>query len=419
MSGDKEDALGVTALATRLLFVNGQTTEQTIAGGERFAAALGLRAEILPRWGELQIRAESADPGMAATSIVAATPTGVDMRKVAAVMELADQLGARPGSIESTATALRAVERMRPTTVLRFATMAAIGAMALGVIFGARQPLGIGLIGASALVGGALRRWLATVSHNLFVQPFGAALLAGLVGAYAIRFDLSGAQRLVAVCPCMVLVPGPHLLNGAIDLVRGRVPLGAARLAYGALTVLAICTGLLTGLSVRAADLPIMAIPVPVPLATDVLAAGFAVAAYGTFFSMPWRSLPISGLHWDGGARCAMAPDFGGRRAPGGGRVLRLPAGGHGSGYAGRATSPSLRSARLRLGRVADSGRAAVQGGRRPSRDRKPGGRSPAGLLDDTVANGASAFLILLGMTLGLILPKMLIPSRRHPLSAG
>ena len=40
---------------------------------------------------------------------------------------------------------------------------------------------------------------------------------------------------LIAVCPCMVLVPGPHILNGAIDLMRTRVALGIARLGYAGL----------------------------------------------------------------------------------------------------------------------------------------------------------------------------------------
>ena len=31
----------------------------------------------------------------------------------------------------------------------------------------------------------------------------------------------------------------------------------------------------------------------PVPFGYDVIAAGVAVAAYGTFFAMPWRMLPI------------------------------------------------------------------------------------------------------------------------------
>ncbi len=41
----------------------------------------------------------------------------------------------------------------------------------------------------------------------------------------------------------MVLVPGPHLLNGAIDFARTRVALGIARLVYAGLIVLMICAG--------------------------------------------------------------------------------------------------------------------------------------------------------------------------------
>ena len=36
----------------------------------------------------------------------------------------------------------------------------------------------------------------------------------------------------LAVCPCMVLVPGPHFLNGIIDLVHGQLSLGAFRLLH-------------------------------------------------------------------------------------------------------------------------------------------------------------------------------------------
>jgi uncharacterized membrane protein YjjP (DUF1212 family) len=48
----------------------------------------------------------------------------------------------------------------------------------------------------------------------------------------------------------MVLVPGPHILNGAIDLARTRIALGIARLTYAAVIaviVLLICAGLLFG----------------------------------------------------------------------------------------------------------------------------------------------------------------------------
>src|SRR5260370_41152520 len=91
----------------------------------------------------------------------------------------------------------------------------------------------------------------------------------------------------------MVLVPGPHLLNGALDLIRGRLPLGASRIGYAGLIVLMICTGLLAGLALGGVNLPASAPSYRGPLGYDGVAAGVAVAAYCTFFSMPWRLLPI------------------------------------------------------------------------------------------------------------------------------
>jgi hypothetical protein len=65
---------------------------------------------------------------------------------------------------------------------------------------------------------------LTTISTNPFVRPLCAALLAGAIGAVVVHLQLSVTQQLVAVCPCMMLVPGPHLLNGAIDPAHARIP---------------------------------------------------------------------------------------------------------------------------------------------------------------------------------------------------
>jgi uncharacterized membrane protein YjjB (DUF3815 family) len=130
------------------------------------------------------------------------------------------------------------------------------------------------------------------LSANDFVQPFCAALLAGLIGALAVRYDLSSSLRLVAVCPCMVLVPGPHFLNGALDLISGRIHLGAARLLYAGLIVIAISTGLLLGLALLGVSLPVDPPGRTVPLWQDVIAAGVAVASYSVFFSTPLNMLP-------------------------------------------------------------------------------------------------------------------------------
>src|ERR1700721_837196 len=225
----------------RVLFVNGQATEQTVAAAERLGRGLGLRVGVLPPWGGLA-----------------------------------------------------------------FTLAAAAGRAALGVIFGIGHLAPAILIFVSAGGGAMLRRGLANLSQNVFIQPFCAALLAGVVGALAVRYDLSSSLRLVAVCPCMVLVPGPHLLNSALDLSNGRIHLGAARLIYAGLTVVAISVGLLFGLAVIGVSLPADAPGRAVPIWQDVIAAGIAVAAFSIFFSTPLNVLPwpmavgmlAHGLRW-------------------------------------------------------------------------------------------------------------------------
>src|SRR5262249_25241993 len=123
------------------------------------------------------------------------------------------------------------------------------------------------------------------------LPPLGAALLAGIIGALAVRYELSSSLRLVAVCPCMILVPGPHLLNGMMDLAAARVHLGASRLIYAGLVVLAISGGLLLGLGLFDVSLPVDPSGRSVPLGLDVIAAGVAVAAFSVFFSTPLRML--------------------------------------------------------------------------------------------------------------------------------
>src|SRR5262249_34040888 len=83
-----------------------------------------------------------------------------------------------------------------------------------------------------------------------------------------------------------------HFLNGTIDLVRGRLALGASRLLYALLVVLAISLGLLLGLACLGVSLPADPPGRIAPLWGDVLAARVAGAAYCIFFSAPLRMLP-------------------------------------------------------------------------------------------------------------------------------
>jgi uncharacterized membrane protein YjjB (DUF3815 family) len=277
------------------------------------------------------------------------------------------------------------------------------------VIFGAAHPFSLLLIAISAGAGACLRRWLSGISGNLFVQPLCAALLAGAIGAIAVRLQFSSVLRLIAVCPCMILVPGPHLLNGTIDIARARIGLGASRIAYAGVIILMICTGLLTGLSVGSVGLPVSVPSYPVPLGYDAIAAGVAVASYGTFFAMPWRMLPIPivvGMlaHASRWEMISVA----GASAETGALVACL--------VVGIIITPIADRLRLPFAAFAFASVVSLMPG--VFLFRMAGGfvdlvtlgeKASLDVLFNAIADGTTAVLIILAMALGLILPKMCI----------
>jgi len=279
----------VLALA-RVLYVNGQSTDEALAAAEQLGQTLGLRVKIMPRWGELLLQAQDSDARL--VSAVVADPSGVAMNRAASAMCVVEDLGAGRLVPAAAKEVVSAISQAPPAPAWLFTLAAAAGAAALAVIFGVEHLSAAALIFVSAAAGGILRRSLAHYSASVFLQPFCAAFLAGVIGALAVRYQLSSSLRLVGVCPCMVLVPGPHVLNGALDLIRGRVHLGAARMIYAALVIVAISTGLLLGLALLGVSLPIDQASRAVPLWLDTIAAGVAVAAYGVFFSTPLQMLP-------------------------------------------------------------------------------------------------------------------------------
>ena len=399
--------LDLILISARLLFANGQTTERTVVAVEQLAEALGLRVAVFPRWGELILHIDS-DTG-SRFEIIAAAPLGVDMSKVAATMSVIDKVCAGRMDIEATRSALQAVTRFPPVSLARFALMTGAGAAALGVIFGAAHAHTLILIALSAGAGACLRRWLAGISRNAFVQPFSAALLAGVVGAVAARVELSSVLHLVAVCPCMVLIPGPHLLNGTIDLARARVALGASRIGYASLIILMICMGLLLGLSFGAVSLPVSGPSYPVPLKYDVIAAGVAVAAYSTFFAMPWRMVPIPiviGMlaHAARWATISVA----GASVETGALVACLVVGTIVSPIADRLRLPFAAFAFASVVSLLPGVFLFRMAGGFVSLTARAGSASPE-LLVHTIADGTTAFLIILAMTFGLIVPRMCI----------
>jgi uncharacterized membrane protein YjjP (DUF1212 family) len=410
---DALSALKLISSSAELLFRNGQSTERMIEASERLARALAYRGSVFPRWGELAVQIE--DDAGSRHEIVAALPAGMDMSKVTATMAAIDKVCDGRMDAAAMRLTLESINQLPPVSIARFASLAAAGAAALGVIFGTTHVVSLVLIALTAGTGACLRRWLAGVSRNLFIQPLCAALFAGVIGAIAFRLQLSSSLRLVAVCPCMVLVPGPHFLNGMIDLARARIALGAARIGYASLITLVICTGLLLGLALVGESLPASGTSHSVPLGYDVIAAGIAVAAYGTFFAMPWQMLPIPVLI----GMLAHASRWGaisvaGASAATGALVACL--------VVGVIITPIADHMRLPFAGVAFASVVSLIPG--VFLFRMAGGmvdlvtlgaRAPQELLVQIVTDGTTALLIILAMAFGLIFPRMCIPYFTQP----
>jgi uncharacterized membrane protein YjjP (DUF1212 family) len=312
---DQTERYDTLLAATALLFANGQSTQMTHTAVERLNRGLQLDAVVVPSWSMLTLTATGSRDTVLTAAV---SPTAINMRKVATMMAVVDRAQDGPLELEHVAAGVTETQAQPVSATWAFALACATGAAALSVIYGATQPVAILLVALAAAVGGLLRRWSGAAGAGPLVQAFGAAAIAGVVGAAATHLHFGASAAVVAICPAMVLVPGPHILNGALDLLDLRVTLGLARLAYGLLVLTAIGGGLILGLQTGDQTLAVTASSSSAPFIVDVIAAGVAAASYPVYFSMPWRMIgwPVAAgmlghaAHWyalEAGANLATA----------------------------------------------------------------------------------------------------------------
>jgi uncharacterized membrane protein YjjB (DUF3815 family) len=181
------------------------------------------------------------------------------------------------------------------------AAVLAVSAAALAALLGA-DSAAVATAGLSTAMGLVIRQGLHRRRYSLLALPFAAAFVGGVAGSVAIRFGWTHTPELALIVPCLMLIPGPHLINGLLDLVDNYIPMSLARLGLAAGILLAACLGLLVGVefvfpalpeatrSFEAARLGVVA---------DMLLAAAVTAGFAVYYNTPWPQL---GLAMMGGA---------------------------------------------------------------------------------------------------------------------
>jgi uncharacterized membrane protein YjjB (DUF3815 family) len=177
---------------------------------------------------------------------------------------------------------------------------------------------------------------------------------------------------------------------------------------YSGLIVLAISTGLLLGLALLGASLPVDPPARTVPLWQDVIAAGVAVASYSVFFSTPLIMLPwpvavgmlAHAVRWValtlfsvGIATAALIACI----------------------IVGLILTPVSRRSHMPFAAIGFASVVSMMPGAYLFRmmsglvQMAGGEETPMPLIQATIAAGMTASIVILAMSLGLIIPKMIV----------
>jgi uncharacterized membrane protein YjjP (DUF1212 family) len=151
-----------------------------------------------------------------------------------------------------------------------------------------------GVAGLATGLGLLARQELGRRHFSLLALPLTAALIGAVLGGLAIRLGWTRSPELVLIVPALMLVPGPYLLNGLLDLLDNHLPMSLYRLWLAIGILLASALGVVLGVE--------LTVPAPLfpeqgasadrlNLASDMALAGVVTCGFAVFYNTPWRHL--------------------------------------------------------------------------------------------------------------------------------
>jgi uncharacterized membrane protein YjjP (DUF1212 family) len=236
-----------------------------------------------------------------AVSLAGEGPTTEPVRELrynmgvqARVHEVLEQV--RRGQLDVSA-ALACLGRVEADTPRhsRWLVALVLGAAAacLALLLGA-DAAAAGVAGVAAGLGTVARQELGQRHFSLLALPLTAALIGAVLGGLAIRLGWTRSPELVLIVPALMVVPGPHLINGLLDLIDNYLPMSLSRLGLAAGILLASALGVVVGveLTLPGPLLPSAGFPADrLNVISDMLLAGVVACGFAVFYNTPWRHL--------------------------------------------------------------------------------------------------------------------------------
>jgi uncharacterized membrane protein YjjP (DUF1212 family) len=135
--------------------------------------------------------------------------------------------------------------------------LVSVAAASLAGLLGADAGAAV-VAGLATGLGLLARQELARRHFSLLALPLTAAFIGAVLGGLAIRLGSTQTPGLVLIVPALMLVPGPHLINGILDLIDNHLPMSLARLGLAAGILLASALGIVLGVELTLPGLPLL-----------------------------------------------------------------------------------------------------------------------------------------------------------------
>jgi uncharacterized membrane protein YjjP (DUF1212 family) len=178
------------------------------------------------------------------------------------------------------------------------AVLLGVAASGLAVLLGADSGA-VMAAGVATSLGLLARQELGRRHINVLALPFTAALIGAALGGMAIRLGWTQTPGLVLIVPSLMIIPGPHLINGLLDLIDNYLPMSLARLGLATGILAAGALGIILGIELTLSGPPIVAQSFEtnhLNLISDMLLAAVVTCGFAIYYNASWVHIGMAVL---------------------------------------------------------------------------------------------------------------------------